>query len=103
MELVVGDAREGHALGAFAECEAEGLRHAHGVVAEHLVEVAHAEKEDAIGVLGLESRELAHRGGVPRVTLWFGGGLFGHVFAKSLAGAGGQTVSGGGPGAESLQ
>jgi len=71
---VMGDARHGEAGGAFGEGETEGFGDGDGVVAEHFVEIAHAEEEDAVGVGGLEAGVLAHGGGGGGIARFFGGG-----------------------------
>ena len=61
LELVVGDARQRHAAGPLRQCQPELLRDKHRVVVEKLIEIAHAEQKNALGVLLFEPRVLAHR------------------------------------------
>ena len=62
---VMGHAGEGQvagfAGGARGQGEAQQARGLFGVVAEHLVEVAHAEEENRVGVLTLKVHVLLHR------------------------------------------
>ena len=57
------DTRHRQALGALGQRDRQQLVREHGVAVEHLVEVAHPEEEQAIGMLLLEARELPHRRG----------------------------------------
>ena len=61
---VVGDPGHGDALGPLGERDAQGLVGDFGVLVEELVEVAHAEEEEAVRVALLEGLVLAHRRGV---------------------------------------
>ena len=56
-----GGTRGGAALG---ERDVEQLRGTARVVVEHLVEIAHAIKQQYIGVLGFDAQVLLHHGGV---------------------------------------
>ena len=79
VELVVGDAGHGDAGGALGEGEADRLGCGDGVVVEHLVEVAHAEHEQAVGVRLFELGVLPHCRGVA--------GVVGHRFGMVVDGA----------------
>jgi hypothetical protein len=70
---VVRDAAHRHrvvlALVARGEGQVEQARREHGVLEEHLVEVAEAEEDDRVGILVLDVEELPHErrvGGLSR-------------------------------------
>ena len=76
---VVGHARHRQPFGALSQRDRQQTMGEHGVAVEHLIEVAHPEEENAVGVFGLGTAVLAHRrGGEMRVQR---GVNPGHIYA----------------------
>ena len=70
LDGVIGHAGHGNAFGPLGEGDAQDLIRQHGIVAEHLIEVAHAKKQHAVGVLRFEAGMLPHGRG----CAWTAGG-----------------------------
>ena len=86
---VKGNARHRHTLRALGERDVEQPMRKHRIAIKHLVEVAHAKEEQAVGVRILEARVLPHRRRVevrierrvdPSKVVWISaGGRNGHA------------------------
>jgi len=84
---VIRDAAHGHSvvltLVPCGECDLQHLGGHDCVVHEHLVKIAHPEKEDGVRVFPLDGQVLLHHGGAGPASC-FGSGLF-HRFMTSAS------------------